>query len=429
MSSTSHYVSFIVMGDETGSNMLGHTCLLLSTQNQDGIVEAKSSYGFYSQNSEKGKDTLFYKAKKALGFDFPIAGVFGKMSLEECRYLDKNGLRGKTFAISEKQYHQLEKRILERQQKVDEEASRIKAILKAKNLDTDVATIYEYAVEEANGQIPEILKPFQFTLSPFRGTKESINCKTVAIDLLRDIGISEKELAILTGTKWKSGVPRFSGGLSDILLFNDGPVLMHESKRSGFRYRFRQWGQDKDNSQVYWAMPIENLNMPERLQDLLKSYIQYLHRLEAKIIYVKDKKDNEMLVDDKDIEFITNAYKKLFHLQKDYQATKSYQQNLQQELTAIKDFCDKKGPIFYDAQGATFRFVCKSIAYISLALSVGFVALALLAMSGPMGWGITLGVATAALVTSGVGFFQAYQPQNPHLLRTPDSPNLFVRAC
>jgi hypothetical protein len=81
----------------------------------------------------------------------------------------------------------------------------------------------------------------------------SNTCKTMAVQLMRDAGVSEQFLDHITNQGKSLYFPRFSGNHEHIVLHGVGERQIHESKRTGESRFFRQWGYS--DNKLYFTFP------------------------------------------------------------------------------------------------------------------------------------------------------------------------------
>lgn len=265
-----YFLTYCVMGKEAGSNPLGHACLVFSCQSeQNALIEVLDAVGYYSQQGA-AQQTLFSRVKKLLGFNFDISNVHGRWQFEEMRYLDRGGLSGRTFELSQQQYHDLSARI---SRLLSEEAVIIDELsqrLQQKGVAVNGTSIFNEEMS-LHPSSPRLL-PFKFEARFDWGldTRAATTCKTEAIRLMQKEGIALSELDKLYHSKAAYGIPRFSGVLTDIKLFSTGPLHSHKCRNGLTAYYrcFKDLERKHLNSideladapnRLYWLFPPQQL--------------------------------------------------------------------------------------------------------------------------------------------------------------------------
>lgn len=317
MSYPKYFVSYCVMGDAAGSNMMGHACLLLSSQEHAcapfGVVDA---FSYYSQ-PVGGEPSLSRRALGAAGMDFDIAGGYGRYQREEVRYLDRGGLTGLTFEISEEQFNEVQRLYHERAGNEQAVIDELTQELKEQGLEATGGEIFRLEKQKARSEnrLPR-LKPFKVDIhfSPSLDTRRSTNCKTEMLGLLQKIGISTDELAKLRPGNHAYALPRYSGEqVAPIKLTSAGFLDSHFSQRTRRYARSRKWPKqegDEQGAKLYWLLPPESLvsrdaalkialSMAPRPRKRIEKLLDKLQGMEFKLVKSSDsrltEKDKEQL--------------------------------------------------------------------------------------------------------------------------------------
>lgn len=287
------FVTYAVM-DGALANPFWHAFLLLSYWPGHGHkIQALNAWGFYAAATTT-PDSMYRKLKQAIHLDIDLQNNHGLLKIEELRYLDVGyGLRGVTFDISFEQFCQLKancRNLIAGQAQATKEA--------IERLSTGTYTpnskeIFQEEMRRAKLESrPSRLKPFEFRLcldSAGLTLNNSHSCKSLALDLLRDIGIEQKYLDDLTQQNSSKAIPRNSGYLEPIFLHSTGPAREHISERTGKITLFRTW-QDKQ-AKLFWTLPpqlLMNANpkletlfyLPDIYEEKVKSVIKRLQALQ-----------------------------------------------------------------------------------------------------------------------------------------------------
>lgn len=304
--SAKYLVTYGVMDTLLGSNPFWHAFLILSTQEKaNEPIEVKKAWSFNPAPMVQS-DSLVTKLKKILGFNFDLQGNYGMWKTEEMRFFDWGvGLHGVTFEITPAQYSELQKlykeRLTQQEQAIKEAKAKLSTFLDSPNS----IEIYQEEIKrsyEENRQ-PQ-LHPFQFQITiNWQGIslEGSNTCKTMAIQLLRDIKIPEEQLALITENNTAVVLPKYSGELEKFFLNSKGPLRSFVNKRTNNLTFFRSW---KDESaKLFWALPpqlvftadkSENpFALPQRYIEEVKINLSKLLRLEKLITEIDLTLDNE----------------------------------------------------------------------------------------------------------------------------------------
>lgn len=352
MSYPKTFISYAVMGDEIGSNPMGHACLIFSKQESpESPLEVMDSYGFYSQASGEKGPPLIRKLKKTCGLDFDLGGTYGRIEEEQLRYLDKNGLKGKTFEISAAQNEALYEKIATRMQEEQECIKKHQQALQDQNRPSNPKEVYLREKEEAKReQRSDVLLPFEVDVNPIDGTKGSHNCKVYIVELLRSVGVNESELDDLFGANSIThALPRFSGkNLEPIQLMSVGPLQRHQSERTGKVTHYRVWHSEDDskNSRVFWAIPPKKVRncigkdglspFPVLFENLCFKYVNFLHRLEKKLVFEGPLNDELRELRATEITNLLQEFSLIWH--QPLEKAKAL-------LQKTKIYCEKEGPV------------------------------------------------------------------------------------
>jgi len=201
INSAKYFVTYGLMSTLLGSNPFWHTFLILSTQAKASEpIEVKKAWSFNPAPMVQS-DSLVTKLKKILGFNFDLQGNYGMWKTEKLRYFDWGvGLHGITFEITQVQYLLLQKLYIERLTQQEQAISEAKTKLSAFLNDPNSIEIYQEEIRLSYEEKRQPrLHPFQFQISinwDGMSLEGSNTCKTMAIQLLREINIPEKHLAL-----------------------------------------------------------------------------------------------------------------------------------------------------------------------------------------------------------------------------------------
>lgn len=270
---------------ESFANPAGHFFLAVAQWNGLGHkIEVERGWGYYGA-PQSDPQSLVGKFKTYLQLGYDFTNSFGELKEEELRYLDVGkGLHVKVFSISDDQYQKLisiiQKRIHDQQEAIKEKTQE----LQNRNLKVNSKAIFK---EELKRNEPR-LKPFNITPSiGITGLTldKSITCKSLIIELLREINIPSSELDLLTNNS--KTIPRFSGKLEEVVLHSVGHINLHQSKRTGQLHFFRQWR----NAKLYCSLPLQNIvgessnvrtffYVPEDVAQISRKYIYQLQEID-----------------------------------------------------------------------------------------------------------------------------------------------------
>ncbi|WP_133130819.1 hypothetical protein [Legionella yabuuchiae] len=292
----SFYITYCVMDTEAGANPFGHACLIFSKQAfEKGPIEVVNCFGHYSLPSST-TNPLIRAAKRIAGFSIDLQDGHGVLRKESMRYLDENGLKGISFAVSEEVFQNTitscEQSIADEEQAIKELDTELDKLGMKKNAYTRY--ILERAKAAEENRAPR-LKKFHVTMDLTKhgpDTSHSYTCKDRALDILQDNGVFSSEVrGILASTRAKQAFPRYSRfSLAPIRLVSTGDLLTHRSARTGKLYCYSEW----EKNQLYWATPIAimdskpsftpNFNAIKEIHRILKTLLNRVRQMEAAII-------------------------------------------------------------------------------------------------------------------------------------------------
>lgn len=280
-----YLLTFCVIQGDGLANPLGHSFVILSEQSApDQKIEVKHAFGFYAAELTEF-NTLWEKLKQKLNFKFDFTGKFGVWKIEAMRWLDLGyGLSGVSHHISKDLYEniirQYQQRYSAQQAAISEAQSKLGEIIASPQ--SLLIFNEELKLAQAEKREPR-LHLFEFKVSfTWHGlTMDNSNtCKTMAVQLMRDAGVSENFLNHITNQGKSLYFPRFSGNHEHIVLHGEGERQLHESKRTGEARFFRQWGY-RDNK-LYFTFPPQ-LFVPS--SDEAKSYQVNFDKDELSYLY------------------------------------------------------------------------------------------------------------------------------------------------
>lgn len=294
---------FITYGamDHTIANPFWHAFLMLSYWPGKGEkIQVTNAWGFYAASTTT-PDSIWRSLKRKAGLDIDLQGNHGLLKLEELRYLDLGyGLKGLTFEISFEQFCKAKsicKKILVNQQLA------IKEMTERLSVDGSFPNSKEIYEEEKRcadrERRPIRLRPFEFKLcldANGLSLNNSFSCKSMAIDILRQIDIEEKYLDMLTEQGSSTAIPRNSGYLESIYLHSCGPTRQYISQRTNKFTLFRTW--DDKAVKLYWSLPpqlVINASSAvdflfaysDRMEEKIKKLVKQIHAIERLALNLK----------------------------------------------------------------------------------------------------------------------------------------------
>lgn len=253
-----YFVSFTVMGAETGSNPMGHTCLLISRQESESsrveVIDSVSYYGVPPSSDPKDSLAKWIKIKMRMDVDLFGGGGYGQLQREEVRWINQcKGLIGINYCITEAEFSQLiealKQQNLSEQQAISEayqalrEAGKKPFLYKGEERFSSAEVLQ--TEREKSGDEGSRLNSWNVEFSTSYGLFPSIktgrSCKTGTLEMLRHINLGEKELAKYGPGRSRGFFPKKPGGRinyqgsgdDDIQLFSVGPYKRIVSKRTG----------------------------------------------------------------------------------------------------------------------------------------------------------------------------------------------------
>lgn len=280
---------FVTYGamDHTIANPFWHAFIMLSYWPGEGAkIQVTNAWGFYAAPTTT-PDSIWRSLKRKAGLDIDLQGNHGLLKIEELRYLDLGyGLRGLTFEISFEQFCTIKalcKKILANQE------SAIKEMTERLSKGDSVPNSKEIYEEEKRcaerERRPIRLKPFEFKLcldANGLSLNNSYSCKSMAIDILRQVDIEDKYLSMLTEQGGSTAIPRNSGYLESIYLHSCGPVRQHVSQRTNKFTVFRTW--DDKTVKLYWSLPPQLVINASSAVDFLFSYSNQIEEKIKKLV-------------------------------------------------------------------------------------------------------------------------------------------------
>lgn len=254
------YATYCVMDMDAGANPFGHSCLIISRQeNENGPTKVLDAVGHYSQPSTT-TNPVVKVGKHILGFPIDLQEGHGVLIQESMRYLNGNGLKGISFELTHEQFDNLIKSYTKAMQ--DEQEAIEQFNIKLANLGSPVNgfTRHLAAKEEAETLArPPRLKPFHVEMDLTLDSRTSYNCKHRALDFLQEQNIIDDAIrAKILSNKTEHAFPRFSRlRLTPIRLISTGEPERCESKsKKGQVYHNHVWTKNR----MYWATPVVTLD-------------------------------------------------------------------------------------------------------------------------------------------------------------------------
>jgi hypothetical protein len=277
MSFPRFFVTYCVMDMDAGANPFGHSCLIFSKQEIDnGPIEAIDAIGFYSQPSTT-TNPIIKTLKSLLGFPIDLQDGHGVLIQESIRYLNGNGLKGMSFAITEQQFTLLKKNY---RQLMEDEQTAINEL--NKELASHANGYTRHVAEKEKAKIekrPPRLKPFHVVMELTRHGFDSSNsytCKDRVLDILQENGVITDSLRKkIESSKAKQTFPRCSSlHLPAIRLISTGEPQKVISSKGAIFYN-HVW----DKNGLFWATHPENEFETEEYQPL-KSILNRITAME-----------------------------------------------------------------------------------------------------------------------------------------------------
>ena len=253
-----HAVTIIITEGGMG---FGHISILLS-ELEGKKFKVTHKYGYYPVPTTTDPNSLIGKIKEKRKINLDLIGNHGMLIDEQTDWLDKGGYaQGVSIEIYPEQAEAIYKKceMKKKQQYIAIE----EAIPTLKNIDTKnnfkyypqekhSYQIFQQELKRAREKSEEPrLYPFgvKFSLS-FDGLfKDSNNCKTGALDILKGI-IPSEHLLRLTENGAYPVRPGRSGPMEDILLHSTGQLSTRKSKEGIKIYR-----KDGPGTNLYWTIP------------------------------------------------------------------------------------------------------------------------------------------------------------------------------
>lgn len=280
-----YFVTYAVMTEQVGANMLWHALLGLTYWPGPGKkAQLTNAWGYYAAPMAKPDNILEeikVGIKKKAGISFDFTGNYGYLKNEDVRFLDLGyGLKGETFEITYEQFMDLKVRCRNRiaieTQAIESAKDRL---IKAGIETPDSVDIYQEELRlAAEEKRPSRLEEFSFHYSLKDGFAGSQVCKTGAIGLLRDIKLEEQHVKSLIPYSRYAAFPRIRNkeNMEDLLFHSTGPRILYPKKNTFFR----AWG---PQTKLYWSLlPQVVVTKDEKLAALMKlpeKYVEPMKRL------------------------------------------------------------------------------------------------------------------------------------------------------
>lgn len=289
------YVTYLVM-DGNLANPLWHAGLVFSYLPEEGEkIEVQNAYGYYAA-PPSDTESYFFKFKKLIKMPYDFTGNHGVLKKEEIRFLDKGiGLNGVTFEVNFEQYC-LGKKICTDMLR-DQEAAINEWTRKLRTPDHVPTSAEIFSAEKEDAEIhkrPSRLYPFDFRVgvdfTPMGlglNLNPSHTCKTMDLNILRQMGIPEEQLLGITQHHTSNTIPRYSGDLKPVFFHSDGVRHPHKHAAGNVTF-FRKW----EDAKVYWSAGPENVYsvnpnpfaIDEDQRYYMQLYISQLQRIEQQIV-------------------------------------------------------------------------------------------------------------------------------------------------
>lgn len=297
-----YVATYCVMGQETGSNPLEHSCLLLSKMNPvNHKLQVVAFWSFYGVPTTDPEDSWKRKLKVYLKLDVDLQGNHGMLRVEELRRLCLGrGLRGTSFQLTQEEFESLQNICHSR---LAAQNAAIKEVVETQGLlSKPQEKTREYPHEHRSRLIYDLekikaaeqgreprLKPFEFKLSiglwgPHLANSHT--CKSEVVALLATV-LSKKQIDRLTENGNHPTVPKYSGPMERIYLHYTGPLRTHK-KASGDIVHYPD---HRDAGELFWTVPPQDIDaltadtfdlfyIDEEYIDEVKSIISTLQQLE-----------------------------------------------------------------------------------------------------------------------------------------------------
>ncbi len=304
MPNTSRYfISFVSMTPEAGSNPMGHACIYFLKEMDDGRIQVLDAIGYYAKPPSSDRSCHGRLFKKLTHLDINFTKGYGHFEREEVRYMDKASLPSVTYMISEAKYHELKSHI--KSQMATEERVVAELTLELERMGVEKThykghsfyrtdQVMDLEIEKAakERRAPR-LKLFEMRLNyswkawqwPSVSLANSIDCKIMALDILKRAGVDEKELEKFGRGHTRGAFPlhpltgtfNYRGTQSHLLAHSIGEPRQHHSPRTGHTYHFRAWSMSKkvcmpsqeacQETAMYLSLPPQNLLKTDSISD------------------------------------------------------------------------------------------------------------------------------------------------------------------
>lgn len=282
-----YMVTFCATDQEAESNLMWHSCILLSQINEQNQLEVVDTWGFYGLPST-ASNTVGMVVKKTVGLDIDLCGNHAWLRHEDVRFLDRGtGLHGVSFELTKEQFDLLQnkcaKTVEEQEQAVEEMAGCLnlqpKDLAKTRIYPYEDSSLDIFAAEKAQARVEgrvSRLKSFELQVSwSMWGPhlRQASTCKSLLIETLLSHVLTKEQINRITEQGKHPSVPRFSGPMETLYLHSRGPLCAH-TKHSGevIRYRDRE---KKPGVRLIWTVLPQNLDATEETKNLFKFSYNY----------------------------------------------------------------------------------------------------------------------------------------------------------
>lgn len=290
MSYPKYFVTYAVQTMEAGSNPFWHTSLFMSEQaTPDTPIQVKDAIGFYSELPSSTTNPIIKSLKTLLGFRIDLQDSHGHLRKEKIREIDKQGIKGISFAVTKEQYDDLIDRYTRAMQDENTAIAELNEQLSKEGYPADGHTRYlrerdlaaqkRLAAEEELAARTDLtpeerkeeelklakdpnlkprLRPFHITMDVTRSgfnSSESYTCKTRVLDFLLDSGIiNDEDYDKFLSSPAKSAFPRcYAVPLLPIQLISTGQPTPASVKTADGKIKTfynRSWEKQND---LFWS--------------------------------------------------------------------------------------------------------------------------------------------------------------------------------
>lgn len=268
-------VTYCVTNHEVGTNLLGHSALILSKYDSEtGQMEAIHIWGFYSlpRTENSATNWLVYILNNYCGLNYDIYGAHGIWRDEDYRYfLMGKGLAGRSFEVTKAQWHKICKRS---KAMMEGQNAAIAEAVEALGLEPKLGKMASYAYEhkskeifvhemgqaKSNKRSPR-LKRFHIDLSwDAKGPKihpESSTCKLVATEILKGVLLDE-QINIITENNQHKNCPHLSNDLEYMYLFGKGEYSTYTNSKGKTQFCHAR---ETPGVKVFWTVPPQLISL------------------------------------------------------------------------------------------------------------------------------------------------------------------------